>query len=243
MGFNFEAGYPKSGDPNYRATMKNDPNQPPSTGRFSRRQFLKGLGTTAVASAAAGAGSVAAELKTLNEEKVSGPGPQPVTLKINGKTVSLNVEPRVTLLDGLRYHAGITGPKEVCDRATCGACTVLLDGEPVYSCMMLAVDAQGREITTIEGLAHNGKLTKVQEAFIECDALMCGFCTPGFVLGVTALLEKNPHPTEQEVRQACSGNICRCGTQPHIVHAAMKASGVDVPAPAEVINWSDENLA
>ena len=223
--------------------MKNDPNRPPLTGPLSRRQFLKGLGTSAVVSAAAGAESVAAELHTLNEEKVTGPGPQPVSLKINGVTTSLNVEPRVTLLDALRYKAGITGPKEVCDRGTCGACTVLLDGDPVYSCMMLAVDAKGREITTVEGLAMNGRLTKVQEAFLECDALMCGFCTPGFVLGVTALLEKNPHPTEQEVRQACSGNICRCGTQPHIVHAAMKASGVETPAPAEIIKWSDENLA
>ena len=223
--------------------MKNDPNPQSLAGSLSRRQFLKGLGTTAVASAATGAGAVAAELQTLNEEKISGPGAQPVNLKINREKVSLNLEPRVTLLDALRNHAGITGAKEVCDRATCGACTVLLDGEPVYSCMMLAIDAQGHEITTVEGLAQNGKLTKVQEAFIECDALMCGFCTPGFVLGVTALLDKNPHPTEQEVRQACSGNICRCGTQPHIVHAAMKASGVDVPAPSEVINWSDENLA
>jgi len=136
----------------------------------------------------------------------------PVTLKVNGETLKLRLEPRVTLLDALRNYSSLTGAKEGCDRASCGACTVLLGDLPIYACQKLAVEAQGQEITTVEGLAKPGKLTKVQQAFLEKDALMCGYCTPGFVMSVTALLKQNPHPTAADVKRACAGNLCRCGT-------------------------------
>jgi len=208
----------------------------PST--LSRRSFLKGLGTAVVATAAVPVTKVAAEveeLQKLGAAKTLGPGPVPITLDVNGKPLKLTVEPRVTLLDALRNHAGLTGSKEVCDRATCGACTVLFDGQPIYSCMKLAVEAQSHAITTIEGLSAGGKLTAVQQAFVDADASMCGYCTPGFVMSVTALLNKTPHPTAAEVRTACSGNLCRCGTQARVLDAALKAAGVNVAHRTEVM--------
>jgi len=196
---------------------------------LSRRSFLKGLSTVVVASAAVPVATVAAEveeLQKLGSAKALGPGPVPIVLEVNGKLRKLNVEPRVTLLDALRNQAGLTGSKEVCDRATCGACTVLFDGQPIYSCMKLAIEAQGHTITTVEGLAKDGKLTAVQQAFIEADASMCGYCTPGFLMSLTALLKKNSQPTADEVRTACSGNLCRCGTQARVLTAALKAAEV-----------------
>jgi len=205
---------------------------------ISRRSFLKGLGTVVVASATAPVAAVtagAAEIQKLGGEKVFGPDAVPVTLSVNGKPLKLTVEPRVTLLDALRNHSTLTGAKEVCDRGTCGACTVFFDGQPVYSCMKLAIEAQGHEITTVEGLAKDGKLTPVQAAFVDCDGLMCGYCTPGFVMSVTALLKKNPKPTADDVRVACSGHLCRCGAQPFVLKAALKAAGVKVADTTEVI--------
>jgi xanthine dehydrogenase YagT iron-sulfur-binding subunit len=205
---------------------------------ISRRSFLKGLGTVVVASAAAPVGAVSAgveEMEKLGGPKALGPGQVPITLSVNGQPLKLNIEPRVTLLDALRNYSNLTGTKEVCDRATCGACTVLLDGQPIYSCMKLAIEAQGHEITTIEGLSKNGQLTVVQKAFVENDALMCGYCTPGFVMSVTALLNRNPHPTADDVRVACSGNLCRCGTQRRVLAAALQAAGVPVADNTEVI--------
>ena len=205
----------------------------------SRRSFLKSFGTTAVVAATAQVEAVAAELEKANKEKIIGPDAVPITLKVNGKPLKLQVEPRVTLLDALRNYSNLTGAKEVCDRATCGACTVLVDDKPIYSCSMLAIEAQGKNITTVEGLAQDGKLSKVQEAFVEQDALMCGFCTPGFVMSVTALLKFNPHPTADDVKHACSGNICRCGTQPRILQAALKAAGVSTTKQTtEVISYA-----
>ncbi|HUI05769.1 MAG TPA: (2Fe-2S)-binding protein [Verrucomicrobiae bacterium] len=218
--------------------MSERPHKESHSPTLSRRSFLKGLGTAVVATAAAPATKVAAEvgdLQKLGKAKTLGPGPVPITLDVNGKQLKLNVEPRVTLLDALRNHANLTGAKEVCDRATCGACTVLFDGQPIYSCMKLAVEAQGHTITTIEGLSEGGKLTAVQQAFIESDASMCGYCTPGLVMSVTALLQRNPHPTADEVRTACSGNLCRCGVQARVLNAALKAGGVNVANRTEVI--------
>src|SRR5215472_19305861 len=143
----------------------NDP-EATSTGSFSRRTFLKGLGTSAVTAVAAQTTAVAAELEKVNAEKVVGPGAVPVTLTVNGKRLKLMLEPRVTLLDALRNYSSLTGAKEGCDRATCGACTVLVDDVPIYSCQKLAIEAQGREITTVEGLADNGRLSPVQHAFL-----------------------------------------------------------------------------
>ena len=214
--------------------MKNP--EPEKFGAHSRRTFLKSLGTAAVTAAAARAQSVAAELEKANAEKTLGPGAVPVTLKVNGGTLKLSLEPRVTLLDALRNYSSLTGAKEGCDRAACGACTVLLDDLPVYACQKLAIEAQGCEITTVEGLAKNGKLTKVQQAFGDKDALQCGYCTPGFIMSVTALLKKNPHPTADEVKHACAGNLCRCGTHPRILQAALQAAVVNVTNKTEVIH-------
>ncbi len=213
----------------------NDP-EATGAGSFSRRTFLKGLGTTAVAAAAAQTTALAAELEKANAEKVIGPGAVPVTLKVNGRKLKLQLEPRVTLLDALRNYSSLTGAKEGCDRAACGACTVLLDGLPIYSCQKLALEAQGHDITTVEGLAKGDQLSKVQQAFIARDALQCGYCTPGFVMSVTALLKQNPHPTADEIKHACAGNLCRCGTQPHILQAVFQAAGVKVTSKTEVIH-------
>jgi xanthine dehydrogenase YagT iron-sulfur-binding subunit len=213
----------------------NDP-EANDAGTFSRRTFLKGLGTTAVAAVAAQTTAVAAELEKVNAEKVVGPGAVPVTLKVNGKTLKLQLEPRVTLLDALRNYSTLTGAKEGCDRASCGACTVLFDDQPIYSCQKLAIEAQGHKITTIEGLSEGGKLSPVQQAFVDKDALQCGYCTPGFIMSVTALLKENPHPTEDEIRHACAGNLCRCGTHPHILQAVFQVAGVEAASKTEVIH-------
>jgi len=148
------------------------------------------------------------------------------------------LEPRVTLLDALRNYSSFTGAKEGCDSAACGACTVLMDDLPVYSCQKLTIEAQDSEITTIEGLAKDGKLSPVQQAFWDKDALMCGYCTPGFVMSVTALLKKNPRPNADDVKHACAGNLCRCGTQPRILQAALKAAGVETASKTEVVKYA-----
>jgi len=221
--------------------MSERPHNESGFSEISRRSFLKGLGTAVVASAAAPVGAVAAEVeefRKLGTDQHLGPERVAVTLTVNGKPLKLNLEPRVTLLDALRNYSNLTGAKEGCDRATCGACTVLFDGKPIYSCMKLALEAQGHEITTVEGLSQGGKLTDVQQAFVECDALMCGYCTPGFVMSVTALLKRNPHPSADEVRVACSGNLCRCGTQRRVLNAALKVAGVSVADKAEVVRYA-----
>jgi aerobic-type carbon monoxide dehydrogenase small subunit (CoxS/CutS family) len=184
--------------------------------------------------------AVAQELAKANSEKTYGPGPVQITLQVNGNPLQLELEPRVTLLEALRNHSPLTGAKEVCDRATCGACTVLVDDVPVYSCSMLAIEAQGRKITTVEGLSESGKLSPVQQAFVDEDALMCGYCTPGFVMSVAGLLKTTPKPTAEQVKHACSGNLCRCGTYPRVLKAAFKAAGVSAPSTTktEVISYA-----
>jgi xanthine dehydrogenase YagT iron-sulfur-binding subunit len=204
----------------------------------SRRSFLKTFGTTAAAAATAQVGTVAQELAKANGETAVGPEAVAVRLRVNGEAHQLNLEPRVTLLEALRDHLNLTGSKEVCDRATCGACTVLLDDTPVYACSVLAIAAQGKAITTIEGVAKDGKLSKVQQAFVEEDALMCGYCTPGFVMSVTGLLKFNPRPTAEQVKHACAGNLCRCGTYPRVLKAALKAAGTTTASKTEVITYA-----
>jgi aerobic-type carbon monoxide dehydrogenase small subunit (CoxS/CutS family) len=190
---------------------------------FSRRGFLKGAGV-----AAAGAAMGNAAVDVLAQEKESRPilGPEPlsVTLNINGQSKSLQIEPCTTLAEALRGPADLTGTKIVCDRGSCSACTVWLDGTPVCSCMMLAMDARGKQIKTIEGLASDGQLHPVQSQFIEHDAMQCGFCTPGMVMSCAALLERNKNPTLDDVKQACSGNLCRCGTYPKVFDATLAAA-------------------
>jgi len=158
------------------------------------------------------------------EAAILGPDAVPVALKVNGVARTLTLEPRVTLLRALRNHLDLTGAKEVCERGACGGCTVLLDGEPICACMMLAVDAVGHEITTVEGLGTPEKLSTVQAAFVDCDAMQCGFCTPGFVVASTALLRKHPNPSLDEVKAGLAGNLCRCGTYSRIFEAVQKAS-------------------
>ena len=183
------------------------PKQEPRKG-FSRRTFIEGVGIGAGAVGAFGS----AETASAAAGEVLGPDPVPITLNINGKSHDLKVEPRVTLIDALRNQLDHTGAKKVCDRATCGACTVIMDGSPVYSCTMLAIEAQGRAIETIEGISTDDSMHAVQEQFVENDAQQCGFCTPGLVMAGKAIADRNPRPTMADVESGLGGNICRCGT-------------------------------
>jgi xanthine dehydrogenase YagT iron-sulfur-binding subunit len=152
-----------------------------------------------------------------------GPGDGDMAFTVNGGRVTVRAAPRRTLLDTLRETLGLTGTKKVCDEGTCGACTVLVDGRPVYACMTLAVTCEGKAVETIEGLAKDGDLHPVQRAFIDADAFQCGFCTPGQVMSIVALLRENAAPTEEDVRRAVAGNLCRCGAYPNIVKAGVSA--------------------
>ena len=189
----------------------------------SRRDFLRGTG--AVISAGIVAGSEVLQAKdTSTGAKILGPDKVPIALRINGTTKSLSLEPRVTLLDALRNELELTGAKKVCDRATCGACTVIIAGKPAYSCSVLAIEAQGREIATVEALAQGGKLHPVQQAFVDNDAQQCGYCTPGFVMACKAFLDKHPNPSVEQVRKGLGGNLCRCGTYVGITQAVLQAA-------------------
>ncbi len=194
---------------------------------FSRRSFLKTAGVGAAASTVVGMGAKAGSAAPA----VLGPEAVALTLKVNGSLQKLTVEPRVTLLEALRDHLDLTGAKQVCDRGSCGGCTVLLDGEPVKSCMLLAADAEGHEVTTVEGLGTPEKMSPVQAAFVEKDALQCGFCTPGFVVAATAFLAKHPDPTLDEIKHGLSGNLCRCGTYGRIFEAVQEAARKSAAMP------------
>ena len=182
---------------------------------LSRRDFLKGSGAAAAATALATApvtAGAAEEAADSSKAVGMGPGPVLVQLNVNGKKMSQSLEPRVTLLDALRNYLDVTGCKRVCDRGTCGACTVMLDGKPIYSCTMFALEAQDHKIKTAEALVADGKLDAVPAAFVHYDAQQCGFCTPGFVVAMRAAFDKNPKATPAEIEEGLSGNICRCGT-------------------------------
>ena len=153
-----------------------------------------------------------------------GPAAVDVTFEVNGQRASVHVPPHRTRLDALRDGVGLMGAKKVCDEGTCGACTVLIDGRPVYSCMTLAVACAGRSVETVEGLSRDGELHAVQKAFIAHDAFQCGFCTPGQLMSVVALLRVNDAPTADDVKRAVAGNLCRCGAYPNIVAAALAAA-------------------
>ncbi|MDZ7608559.1 MAG: (2Fe-2S)-binding protein [Cyclobacteriaceae bacterium] len=171
------------------------------------------------------AGVLGADFKEATlEEKSFGPDAATIRLNVNGKNQSLSVEPRTTLAAALRDHLKLTGTKVVCDRGACSACTVWVDGKPMNSCLMLAVEAVGKKITTIEGLATESSLHPVQQAFIDHDASQCGFCTPGMIMTATHLLQNNPKPSLDEVKIALRGNLCRCGTQPNVFKATLAAA-------------------
>jgi xanthine dehydrogenase YagT iron-sulfur-binding subunit len=190
---------------------------------LSRRGFLTGTGA-----AAAAATGLQAELSPATAQPgtaaapAHGPAPVLLQLTVNGKPLSTSVEPRVTLLDALRNYLDVTGCKRVCDRGTCGACTVTVNGRTVYSCTMLALEARGADVRTAESLGGDGHLDPVPAAFSDCDAQQCGFCTPGFVVSIRAALDKNPNATPEQVEAALAGNICRCGTYEQMRHAIVQ---------------------
>ena len=204
--------------------MSRDKTKTPSPGKrgYSRRAFLKTAGVAVPTGLLVGEARQAKAAAP--EAPVAGPGKVPITLRINGKVQKLELEPRVTLLDALRNHLDLTGAKKVCDRGTCGACTVIVDGNPVYSCSMLAIEAQGHAITTVEGLGSPEQMHPVQAAFVENDAQQCGFCTPGFVVACKAFLDKHPSPTREQVLQGLGGNLCRCGTYVGVTQAVLDAA-------------------
>ncbi len=175
----------------------------------SRRDFLKISSISAVVPLVTRPKMVMASGQ---EIPVHGPGKVPMEFSINGKSYKAELEPRVTLLDALRDQFELTGAKRVCDRAECGACTVLIDNKPVYACSVLAIEAQHKPVATVESLMADGKLHPIQQAFVENDASQCGFCTPGFIVACKAFLDAHPHPTPEDIRRGLNGNLCRCGT-------------------------------
>ncbi len=200
---------------------------PPGAG-LSRRGFLKGVSTGLVGSAAladgllgqtAAGGAPKAAIRGQDIETAV------VSMTVNGKKYTAEVETRLTLLDLLREKFELTGTKSVCRMGECGACTVILNGRTVYACMMLAVEADGATIETIEGLAKDGKLHPLQDGFIKHDAYQCGFCTPGFEMSLKDLLDKNPNPSLEQIKHGLSGNVCRCGAYPHIFNVAVELAG------------------
>lgn len=194
-------------DPKQDST-ENKQKQSSSDSGFSRRDFLKISGISAAGPLVSKVGLFATEA----EPVVRGPGKVPIALTINGQKYTAQLEPRVTLLDALRDEFGLTGAKRVCDRGACGACTVIMDGKTVYSCSILAIDAQSKQITTVESLREGDTLHPIQQAFVDNDAQQCGFCTPGFVMACKSLLDHHPNPTPEQVVTGLSGNFCRCGT-------------------------------
>lgn len=208
----------KSEKTNYKKKSKKSSDSGPGV---SRRDFLKISGVSAAVPLVSQVSALA-----LAEEGVAaqGPGKVAVTLNVNGKKLSAQLEPRVTLLDALRDQFDLTGAKRVCDRGTCGACTVLMDEKAVYSCSVLAIDAQNHQITTVEGLGEPGKLHPIQQAFVDNDAQQCGFCTPGFIVATKAFLDQHPNPTAEQIKHGLGGNFCRCGTYAGMRLAVMQAA-------------------
>jgi xanthine dehydrogenase YagT iron-sulfur-binding subunit len=206
--------------------MKNQKQKNVKNG-MTRRGFIKGFGITSIGIAAGGDGLLGAlqsSCAATGEPKILGPGAVPIILHVNAQRVSVSVEPRTTLVEVLRDQLHLTGTKNSCDRGACGACTVIIDGRTVNSCLTLAVDADGKEIQTVEGLEIDGKLHAIQESFISHDAMQCGFCTSGMLMSCKHLLDAHPNPTLDDVKSATSGNLCRCGTYPRVFEAVMKIS-------------------
>ncbi|MEO1010990.1 MAG: (2Fe-2S)-binding protein [Bacteroidota bacterium] len=204
---------------------KNPDPEPKPEKTITRRGFLRGAGLSTAGSVLLTSNALAFDYKEeLAVGKEFGPEPMTLKMKVNGTVKSLSVEPRTTLAGALRDYLELTGTKVVCDRGACSACTVYLDGKPVNSCMMSAFDVGDKEVTTIEGIAKDGVLHPVQEAFIEHDASQCGYCTPGMVMSCVHLVDNHPNPNLEDVKNATRGNLCRCGTYPKVFAATMAAA-------------------
>lgn len=194
-------------------------------GAVSRRSFMTSAGATAGgAMLETGLRATAAFADEKPNQTIIGPSAVPITFRVNGAVRTITIPPHTTLADALRRPLELTGTKIGCDRGACSACTVWLDGTPVASCMILAIDVGERAVTTIEGLSEGDQLHPVQTAFIEHDAVQCGFCTPGMVMSCAALLARNPNPSLDDVKAATSGHLCRCGTYPHVFAATLAAA-------------------
>jgi xanthine dehydrogenase YagT iron-sulfur-binding subunit len=189
---------------------------------ISRRSFLKGVGTTAITTSIPVSTSAIAAID--DAAPPAAVGEAWIRLDVNDKVHTLKVKSHWTLVDVLRKQIGLTGAKKFCDRGSCGACTVLMDGKAVYACSRLAIEADSKKIVTIEGLLQGGKLHPVQEAFLEHDGLQCGFCTSGQIMSVKALLDKKPRLTQDDIKEGLSGNVCRCSAYPKILKSAMAAA-------------------
>ena len=191
---------------------------------FSRRGFIKGIGSGVVGGYMIVPALPMISQKIIDEIEKEGTNKEPLSLKINGKKVTILVEPRTTLAELLRNRFKLTGTKVACNQGECGGCTVLMNGKAVFSCHLLALDAAGTEITTIEGLMSGKKLHPIQEAFVEHDGLQCGFCTPGQIMAAQAILIKNPKPSKEESLDGMSGNLCRCAAYPNILKSVIAAA-------------------
>lgn len=224
---------PPNDHPPQDGGVSDESSAPFSFGRFSRRSFLTQLGAASLVATAAPIAH-AAGVDAAPQSEASGsesiPGAVPVTLRVNGVDHRLMLEPRVTLLDALRENLKMFGTKKGCDHGQCGACTVHVNGRRVNSCLTFATMHQSDEITTIEGLEHNGKLHPVQQAFLDHDGMQCGYCTPGQIMSAAALLHEPIGPTDNDVRAAMSGNICRCSAYKNIVAAVQQARGTRSPS-------------
>jgi xanthine dehydrogenase YagT iron-sulfur-binding subunit len=199
--------------------MSDKPSSPTSSG-FNRRAFIAAAAGTAVATPlTARAAAAAASSDAARDPEL----PRDVTLKVNGRNQPLSLDARTTLLDALREHIGLTGGKKGCDHGQCGACTVMIDGRRVLSCLTLAMVAQGHDIVTIEGLADGNRLHPMQQAFIDQDAFQCGYCTPGQIMSAIACVKEGHAGSEEDIREYMSGNICRCAAYPNIVAAIKQA--------------------
>jgi xanthine dehydrogenase YagT iron-sulfur-binding subunit len=205
--------------PAAEAVMTDNPD-PPTTSGFNRRSFIAGAAGTAVAPLTARAAGAAADSSAPQDPSL----PVIVMLEVNGANKSLTIDARTTLLDALREHTGLTGSKKGCDHGQCGACTVLIDGRRVLSCLTLALAAEGQKILTVEGLAKDNELHPMQQAFIDQDAFQCGYCTPGQIVSAVACVQEGHANSDDEIREYMSGNICRCAAYPNIVAAVKQAA-------------------
>jgi xanthine dehydrogenase YagT iron-sulfur-binding subunit len=203
-------------------SSSNDTDDPKQSHKgFSRRGFLRGVG---ISGGALSTGLLETTAEAQTAARVSGPGEVPITLRINGRNMNATAEPRETLLDVMRNRLDLTAAKRVCDRGTCGACTVTMNGKAVYACTVLAIDAQGKDIQTLEGIAQVAKPHPIVAAFVNNDAQQCGYCTPGFVVASKAFLDRNPNPTMDDVKAGLGGNLCRCGTYVGVRQAVLEAA-------------------